>query len=37
LKNSVLFHIHSSLIEKINIFSVCSDIEISFIVNNLDV
>jgi len=35
LKNQVLFFMHSSLISDIPSFSQCSDIEVSFMVNNL--
>lgn len=32
----MLFFIHNKLIEKIDIFTVCSKIEVNFIVQNLD-
>lgn len=35
IKGQILFHIHSITIEKVDILSVCSDIEISFIVKSL--
>mmetsp|Transcript_10754 Transcript_10754/g.10875 ORF Transcript_10754/g.10875 Transcript_10754/m.10875 type:complete len:97 (+) Transcript_10754:3-293(+) len=36
LKNEILYHIHSAVIESLDVLQDCEDIEVSYIVNNLN-